>query len=107
MLPVSNLTNLLAFTMSGLGFARFAVAMTPVWSTVLGTEYLLLRAKFGAELTEVASGPPRRLLSLDPPKGRFNHSGFTSLRHRRFHAMRPWFRFVSASLVGFCHGVDE
>ncbi|MFC1411606.1 SLC13 family permease [Streptacidiphilus sp. N1-12] len=57
LLPVSNLTNLLAFTASGLGFTRFAVLMAPAWLLVIGLEYLVFRRFFRTDLA-VAGGPP-------------------------------------------------
>ena len=56
LLPVSNLTNLLAFTASGLSFARFTALMALPWVAVVAIEYVVLRRFFGAELA-VGSGP--------------------------------------------------
>lgn len=39
LLPVSNLTNLLAFAAGGLAFGRFAALMTLPWLAVIGIEY--------------------------------------------------------------------
>jgi arsenical pump membrane protein len=39
LLPVSNLTNLLAFAASGLAFGRFAALMALPWLAVIGIEY--------------------------------------------------------------------
>ncbi|MGI5241067.1 SLC13 family permease [Dactylosporangium sp. CA-139066] len=50
LLPVSNLTNLLAFAASGLGFAAFAGLMAAPWLVVIGVEYLVLRRFFAADL---------------------------------------------------------
>jgi len=50
LLPVSNLTNLLAFAASGLAFGRFAGLMALPWLTVIGTEYLVFRRFFAADL---------------------------------------------------------
>jgi arsenical pump membrane protein len=55
LLPVSNLTNLLAFTVSGLSFSRFAALMILPWVTVVAIEYVVLRRFFAADLA-VASG---------------------------------------------------
>jgi len=49
-LPVSNLTNLLAFTVSGLSFSRFAVLMALPWVTIIAVEYVVLRRFFAADL---------------------------------------------------------
>ncbi|GAA4244947.1 ArsB/NhaD family transporter [Dactylosporangium darangshiense] len=56
LLPVSNLTNLLAFAASGLGFAAFAGLMAAPWLAVIGVEYLVLRRFFAADLA-VGAGP--------------------------------------------------
>ena len=64
LLPVSNLTNLLAFTASGLSFAHFTALMALPWVTVVALEYGVLRRFFATDLT-VGSGP--RPLRLDAP----------------------------------------
>ncbi|MEU8437278.1 SLC13 family permease [Streptomyces sp. NPDC029216] len=51
LLPVSNLTNLLAFTASGLTFTRFAALMTLPWAVAIGVEYAVFRRFFRADLT--------------------------------------------------------
>ncbi|MDF3148465.1 SLC13 family permease, partial [Streptomyces sp. T21Q-yed] len=50
LLPVSNLTNLLAFEASGLSFTRFAALMTLPWLAAIGAEYLVFRRWFADEL---------------------------------------------------------
>src|SRR3954452_15939998 len=50
LLPVSNLTNLLAFEASGLSFARFAALMTAPWLVALAVEWLALTRAFAGEL---------------------------------------------------------
>jgi arsenical pump membrane protein len=50
LLPVSNLTNLLAFAASGLAFPRFAALMALPWLAAIGTEYLVLARFFAADL---------------------------------------------------------
>jgi arsenical pump membrane protein len=50
LLPVSNLTNLLAFRASGLSFARFATTMTLPWLAAIGVEWLVLRRFFASDL---------------------------------------------------------
>jgi arsenical pump membrane protein len=54
LLPVSNLTNLLAFHASGLSFARFAALMAAPWAGVIAVEWLGLRRMFGADLRRPA-----------------------------------------------------
>ncbi len=55
LLPVSNLTNLLAFTASGLSFTRFALLMGPAWAVAIAAEYLVFRRFFAEDL---ARNPP-------------------------------------------------
>jgi arsenical pump membrane protein len=50
LLPVSNLTNLLAFTASGLSFSHFAALMTLPWLAAVGVEYLIFRVFFASDL---------------------------------------------------------
>ncbi|QNN51677.1 SLC13 family permease [Nocardioides mesophilus] len=52
LLPVSNLTNLLAMPALGLTFHEFAVRMAPAWAAVLAVEYVGLRVFFRRELAE-------------------------------------------------------
>jgi arsenical pump membrane protein len=60
LLPVSNLTNLLAFHASGLSFSRFAALMAAPTIGAVGVEWLVLRRFFAIDL-----GRPRR--SAAPP----------------------------------------
>jgi arsenical pump membrane protein len=50
LLPVSNLTNLLAFSASGLSFARFAALMALPWLVAIGIEYAIFRRFFRTDL---------------------------------------------------------
>jgi arsenical pump membrane protein len=50
LLPVSNLTNLLAFGASGLSFGRFTALMVLPWVVVCSAEWLGLRAFFRRDL---------------------------------------------------------
>ncbi|MFJ9845286.1 arsenic transporter [Kitasatospora sp. NPDC101155] len=50
LLPVSNLTNLLAFAASGLSFTRFAALMALPWLAAIAVEYAVLRRFFAADL---------------------------------------------------------
>jgi arsenical pump membrane protein len=50
LLPVSNLTNLLAFAASGLGFVSFTGLMAVPWLAVIAVEYLVFRRFFAADL---------------------------------------------------------
>jgi arsenical pump membrane protein len=61
LLPVSNLTNLLAFAASGLSFGRFAALMTLPWLLACVLEWLGLRSFFRNDLpdeTHRDSEPP-------------------------------------------------
>jgi arsenical pump membrane protein len=50
LLPVSNLTNLLAFSTAGLSFSRFTLLMAGPWLVAIGAEYLVHRRFFAADL---------------------------------------------------------
>jgi arsenical pump membrane protein len=56
LLPVSNLTNLLAFAVSGLSFGRFAGLMALPWLAAIGVEWVVLRRFFA---TDLAATVPR------------------------------------------------
>ncbi|MFC6599726.1 SLC13 family permease [Kitasatospora paranensis] len=58
LLPVSNLTNLLAFAASGLGFTRFAALMALPWLVAIGVEYAVFRRFFAGDLDAGADAPP-------------------------------------------------
>ncbi|MCZ4500597.1 MAG: arsenic transporter [Marmoricola sp.] len=57
LLPVANLTNLIAMPRLDLSFGRFALLMAPVWVLVLLVEYLVHRIWFRTELAEQPSSP--------------------------------------------------
>ncbi|HET6868157.1 MAG TPA: SLC13 family permease [Solirubrobacteraceae bacterium] len=81
LLPVSNLTNLLAFRASGVSFTRFTALMALPWLAALLIEWLVLRASFAGELRRPAVPASR---SGDRPE-------------------MPWFAVgvVGLTLVGF------
>ncbi len=56
LLPVSNLTNLLAFHATGLSFARFGALMALPWSAAVAVEWLGLRRRFARELALPVDG---------------------------------------------------
>lgn len=60
LLPVSNLTNLLAFASSGLSFARFAALMSLPWLVAIAVEYVVFRGFFRTDLDTAAQpqAPP-------------------------------------------------
>lgn len=60
LLPISNLTNLLAFTAAGLSFTRFAALMAAPWAAVIITEYVLFRIVFRRDLSGRPAGEPSR-----------------------------------------------
>jgi arsenical pump membrane protein len=80
LLPVSNLTNLLAFHASGVSFLRFATLMVLPWLAALAIEWLVLTRAFAVELAR-----PRLLL---PPRDRAQLPGFAPA-------------VLAATLVGF------
>ena len=49
--PVSNLTNLLAFSVAGLSFVHFTAVMALPWLAAVGVEFVLLRWLFARELS--------------------------------------------------------
>lgn len=53
LLPVSNLTNLLAFSATGLSFMQFAAFMGLPWLAVIAVEYLVFRWFFRDDLRPV------------------------------------------------------
>ncbi|MFJ4330971.1 SLC13 family permease [Streptomyces sp. NPDC088935] len=69
LLPVSNLTNLLAFTASGLTFTRFAALMALPWLAAIAVEYVVFRRFFRADLAEPVSVVPARVGPVPVPPG--------------------------------------
>jgi len=51
LMPVSNLTNLLAFSAAGLSFVHFTAVMAVPWLAAVGVEFILLRWLFARELS--------------------------------------------------------
>jgi arsenical pump membrane protein len=68
LLPVSNLTNLLAFRASGLSFLRFGAIMALPWLSAIAVEWLVLRRFFAADLVGrgVTDGGRRAALPVYP-----------------------------------------
>lgn len=69
LLPISNLTNLLAFTASDLSFPRFGALMLLPWLVAIGAEYGVFRLFFAGELrapggTEAAGDAGRPVFAL-------------------------------------------
>jgi len=66
LMPVSNLTNLLAFAATGLSFLSFTAVMVLPWLVAVIVEYALLRRLFAADLAGQAVQAP----SETPPTPR-------------------------------------
>ncbi len=66
LLPVSNLTNLLAFAVSGLSFARFAALMALPWLVAIAVEYAVFTRVFAADLAPPVQ-PSRSIARPDAP----------------------------------------
>jgi arsenical pump membrane protein len=60
LLPVSNLTNLLAFGASGLSFGRFAALMALPWLVACSAEWLALRVFFRRDLARPVATAPQQ-----------------------------------------------
>ncbi|WP_086667902.1 SLC13 family permease [Lentzea kentuckyensis] len=60
LLPVSNLTNLLAFASSGLSFTRFAALMALPWVVAIAVEYVVFRWFFRTDLDAPVHAPDVR-----------------------------------------------
>ncbi len=58
LLPVSNLTNLLAFTACGVSFTRFAALMTLPWLVAIAIEWVVLSRVFGDDLRQTGEPAP-------------------------------------------------
>jgi arsenical pump membrane protein len=86
LLPVSNLTNLLAFRASGLSFARFGATMALPWIVAIAVEWIVLRRFFRADLVgrgEIAGEGPRAVPVLPLAVVGLTLAGFfaTSILH--------------------------
>lgn len=62
LLPVSNVTNLLAFGATGMTFGRFAWLLLPVWLVGLAAEWAIVRWRFRGEPVPYEAPPAQ-----DPP----------------------------------------
>lgn len=67
LLPISNLTNLLAFHASRLSFTHFALVMALPWIVAVAVEWLVLRRYFGGELRRRPASPPLRAARVRLP----------------------------------------
>lgn len=66
LIPISNLTNLLALTASGLTFAHFTALMALPWVGIVAVEYFVFRRFFAPELSLASGVHPR----VEQPEGR-------------------------------------
>ncbi|MFF4474714.1 SLC13 family permease [Streptomyces sp. NPDC001599] len=78
LLPVSNLTNLLAFAASGLSFTRFAALMALPWLAAIAVEYAVFRRFFRTDLAEPVSVAAARVGSVSVAPGPTGPTGPTS-----------------------------
>ena len=80
LLPVSNLTNLLAFAASGLAFGRFAALMAVPWLAAIAVEYAVFRPVLRLRPGRRAAGPiparARRCRCSPSPWWRCTLAGF-------------------------------
>ncbi len=71
LLPVSNLTNLLAFSVAGLTLIRFGALMTVPWLVAIAVEYVAFRWFFAGDLVAAGPGPTRAAEAPLPRLPRF------------------------------------
>ncbi|MCW2786474.1 MAG: arsenic transporter [Marmoricola sp.] len=64
LLPVSNLTNLLAMPRLDISFGRYALLMAPAWLLALGIEYAVQRCWFRSELAAPVKQAPTEIPTL-------------------------------------------
>jgi arsenical pump membrane protein len=65
LLPVSNLTNLLAFSVAGITLIRFGALMAIPWLVAIAVEYVALRAFFARDLA-LAASPRADAVAISP-----------------------------------------
>jgi arsenical pump membrane protein len=71
LLPISNLTNLLAFHAARISFVHFGILMALPWAAAVAVEWFILRRFFAGELAtadfpEAAAPPQARATRLEP-----------------------------------------
>ena len=71
LLPVSNLTNLLAFSVAGLTLIRFGALMAVPWLVAIGVEYAAFRWFFAGDLAAAAPAGARAAQAPLPRIPRF------------------------------------
>jgi arsenical pump membrane protein len=67
LLPVSNLTNLLALGASGLSFVRFTALMALPWVAAIGVEFVAFRCYYAADLSAADPVPHETDQELGAP----------------------------------------
>lgn len=73
LLPVSNLTNLLAFHTADVSFVRFAALMALPWVVVIAVEWIVFRRFFACDLADPeprAAAPAAAAPAAAPPEDR-------------------------------------
>ncbi len=68
LLPVSNLTNLLAFQATGVTFVRFAALMVMPWVLALAVEWVVLSRAFRSQLRRPVAAPDRAQPAAPAPR---------------------------------------
>ncbi|NHE65525.1 arsenic transporter [Rhodococcus sp. D-46] len=104
LLPVSNLTNLIAFAATGLTFLHFTALMALPWVVTIAVEYLIFRLFFLSELARGDSAePPVAARSAPAPILPLTVIGMTLLGFAvsGFFGIEPaWIAVVGASVLG-------
>jgi arsenical pump membrane protein len=68
LLPISNLTNLLAFQASGLSFTRFAALMVLPWLAAIAIEWIILSRSFAGDLERSGGVEDREQAAVALPR---------------------------------------
>lgn len=104
LLPVSNLTNLIAFAATGLTFLHFTALMALPWVVTIAAEYLIFRLFFRSELVrDDSADPPAAARSAPAPILPLTVIGLTLLGFAvsGFFGIEPaWIAVVGASVLG-------
>ncbi len=104
LLPVSNLTNLIAFAATGLTFLHFTALMALPWVVTIAVEYLIFRLFFRSELVrDDSADPPAAARSAPAPILPLTVIGLTLLGFAvsGFFGIEPaWIAVVGASVLG-------
>jgi arsenical pump membrane protein len=105
LLPVSNLTNLLAFHSSRLSFTHFAAIMALPWAVAVAVEWLVLRRFFAAELRVVDGRCQASRARVQMPRRSLYALGILALTLTGFMASSPlgiaplWIAVAGAVLI--------